>query len=311
MPTGSVTLLEAAKSGDDMLKAGVVETLIQESPILEMLPMTSIQGNALRSQLEVSLPTPEYREVNATYSRSWGSDREVFWGTVILGGEVFVDNYLVHVRGNVSSVKAKQYRKYAKAMSRQFDKTFFDGDGTANDFKGLKTLISEGFGQLTTQSGTFASDGFDRMDIAHDLLRSQSSADVMLLNRTVRRLITKQALDPATNNFPLIDVGDDKFGRQIMQWNGIPMRIIGDDATGSAILPMTEAENSGSASSIYFVAYGEEENLTGLMGAGGHFEVMDFGETEAAPGHLGRVEVYPGIAIFNPYSVVRMAGVKA
>ena len=47
MPSGSVPLLEAAKYGDDQLKRGVVETLIQESPILEMLPQTAISGNAL------------------------------------------------------------------------------------------------------------------------------------------------------------------------------------------------------------------------------------------------------------------------
>ena len=122
MPSGSVTLLEAAKYGDDQLKRGVVETLIQESPILEMLPQTAISGNALKVQVENSLPTPAFRDVNEAYTRSFGTDTERYFGTAILGGEVFVDNYLVRVRGNVVSAKARQYAKFAKAMSRTYDK---------------------------------------------------------------------------------------------------------------------------------------------------------------------------------------------
>ena len=147
MPSGSVTLLEAAKYGDDQLKRGVIETLIQESPILEMLPQTAIAGNALKVQVENSLPTPAFRDVNEAYTRSFGTDTERYFGTAILGGEVFVDNYLVRVRGNVVSAKARQYAKFAKAMSRTYDKYFFDGTGTAKDFKGINSLITEGLGQ--------------------------------------------------------------------------------------------------------------------------------------------------------------------
>ena len=61
MPTGNVTLLEAAKTSSDPLKRGVVETLIQESPILELLPQMTIQGNALKHMEEGNLPAPAFR----------------------------------------------------------------------------------------------------------------------------------------------------------------------------------------------------------------------------------------------------------
>lgn len=308
MPTGSVTLLEAAKCGDDMLKRGVVETIIQESPLLEMLPMMTIQGNALKHFEEGSLPSPEFRQVNATYSRSWGSDTEHFWGTCILGGEVFVDNYLVRVRGNVVDVKAKQYRKMGKAMARTFDKYVFDGTGTANDFKGLNSLISEGFGQELEAGTNGAALTLSMLDQAHDLLRGQASADVLLMNRTLRRKITDLAKTTSVG-YPYVDVGTDNFGRQVMSWNGIPIRIIGDDISGNAILDFDETQGSSNVtSSIYMLALGEDD-VTGLMGLGGSFDVKDFGETEAAPGHLGRVETYPGLAIFNKYSAVRIKGI--
>ena len=308
MPSGSVTLLEAAKYGDDQLKRGVVETLIQESPILEMLPQTAIAGNALKVQVENSLPTPAFRDVNEAYTRSFGTDTERYFGTAILGGEVFVDNYLVRVRGNVVSAKARQYAKFAKAMSRTYDKYFFDGTGTAKDFKGINSLITEGLGQTIAEATNGGPLTLAKMDEAHDLLRSQSSADVILMNRFIRRKLTTLGRN-TTGYFSLLDVGDDRFGRQILQWNGIPVRIIGDDSSGSAILAFDETQGSSSVtSSIYYIAFGEDENVTGLLGLGGSFDVIDFGETEAAPGHLGRVEVYPGLAIYNPLSIVRHTG---
>lgn len=311
--SGAVTLLESHKDSSNMLKTGVVETLIQESPILEMLPMTSFVGAAYETNLEFDLPDPEFRQVNATYNRSHGTDRKVFWGVSILGGEVFIDNFIVRTRGNVVDTKAKQYRKFAKAMARTFDKSFFDGTGTANDFKGLNTLVDEGFGQVYGANANHANGGalaLDDLDVAYDLIRSQSSPDAILANRTHRRKITKLARDTSTG-FSLIDVGDDKFGNQVTQWNGVGIRLIGDDRSGNAILDFdeTKGSSSGTVSSLYMVAFGEEENVHGLMGAGGTFEVVDFGETEASPGHLGRVEAYPGICIANPYSVVRVNGI--
>ncbi len=310
MATGSVTLLEAAKYGDDQLKRGVVETLIQESPILEMMPQTAISGNALKVQVENTLPAPAFRDVNEAYSRTHGTDTERYFGTAILGGEVFIDNYLVRVRGNVTSVKARQYAKFAKAMSRTYDKYFFDGTGTAKDFKGINALIDEGLGQKVLNASGGGALTLAKMDEAHDELRSQSSADVILMNRTVRRKLTDLGRNSA-GYFSLIDVGDDRFGRQIMQWNGIPVRIIGDDKDGNAILGYDEDPGDGTSdtTSIYYVAFGEDENVTGLLGLGGSFDVVDFGETEAAPGHMGRVEVYPGVAIYNPLSIVRQYGI--
>ena len=310
MPSGSVTLLEAAKYGDDQLKRGVVETLIQESPILEMLPQTAISGNALKVQVENSLPSPAFRDVNESYTRTHGTDTERYFGTAILGGEVFVDNYLVRVRGNVTSVKARQYAKFAKAMSRTYDKYFFDGTGTAKDFKGVNSLIDEGLGQTLIQASGGGALSLAKMDEAHDLLRAQSSADVILMNRTVRRKLTDLGRN-SSGYFSLLDVGDDRFGRQIMQWNGIPVRIIGDDKDGTAILGYDEDPGDGATdcTSIYYVAFDEDENVTGLLGLGGSFDVVDFGETEAAPGHMGRVEVYPGVAIYNPLSIVRQYGI--
>lgn len=307
--SGSVTLLEAAKWGDDLLKKGVVETIIRESPILETLPWITIQGNALKHLAEDTLPTVSFRDVNETYTRDFGTDTEHFWGTTILGGEVFVDNYIVRTRGNLGDVKARQFQKKAKANAMTFDKYFFDGTGTAKDFKGMNALIDEGFGQKTLMAAGGGALTLAKLDEAFDTMRT-GTPDAILINRTLRRKVTDLARTTHTG-ISLIDVGTDVFGRQVMSYNGVPFRIIGDDQNGTAILGFDEdpGDAVSDTASIYFVRYGADEFVSGIMGAGGTFEVRDFGETEAAPGHLGRIEWYPGVAIFNRYAVVRLYGI--
>jgi hypothetical protein len=323
--SGGVPLLEAAKCGSDMIKQGVVETFIQESPIAEMLPWMTIAGNALKSFEEGSLPDLQFRSVNEQYNRVWGSDVEHFWGVTILGAEVFIDNYLTRVTANQQDLKAKQYGKVTRSLARKLDVTSVRGTGDSKDFKGFNQLIEEGFGQRISSisSGTTpldinasAANGqafLDKLDEANDLLRNQSTADFILLNRATRRAITRAART-SVSGVSLIDVGTDVFGRQVVSWNDTPLKIVGDDHTGAAILSQTEtavsnanaiAYTGGTASSLYMVSTGDM-GVQGLLGAGGTFEVRDFGEIDGAPGSVGRIELYPGLAAFSKYGLVRL-----
>lgn len=302
MPSGDLTLLDGQAYGSNLIKKGVIETLVSESPVLEMLPFLPISGNALEVTVEDSLPAPQFRNVNEGYTTSKGSDTKRFYGVAILGGEVFIDNFIIKVQANKTSAKARQYAKFAKAMSRTFDKSFFDGTGTAKDFMGLNALIDAGLGQ--TVDGEDKTVKLEKLDEAFDLLRTTSDPDAILMNRTVRRQIT--TLGRNVSGHSLIDVGSDVFGRQVSMYNGTPMRIMGDDINGNPLLGFDESTGGDSlVASLYIIKFGTEENVSGLSGAGGSMEVQDFGETEAAPGHLGRVEWYPGLAIYNSYSVVR------
>lgn len=315
MPAGSLTLLEAAKAGSDTKKQGVIETIIMESPEIELLPWQSFEGNALKHEAESTLPTVQFRNVNETYSRSWGGDEEYFWGVAILGGEVFIDNYLLRVSANKGNTKAKQWSKLAKANAMRFGWEYWNGTGANKGFKGVKNLISEGFGISYANSTTGATVSLDKLDEAHDQFRNQGGPDAILLNRTSRRQITRAARTSVTG-ISLIDVGSDAFGRQVTTWNDIPMRITGDvmDGSGNIVPALDFNEDPGDAvfdtASLYFTKFGEDD-VTGLLGLGGSFDVVDFGEQQSAPGHMGRLEWYPGIAIFNRFSIVRLTGITA
>jgi len=307
MATGSVPLLEAVKWGSDPTAQGVAETLIQESPIMEMQPWMAFSGNALQVRIEDTLPGTAFRKVNDTYTRTYGTDRTEFYGVAILGGEIFVDNFEVRVAADQIDLKARQFQKMAKSMARTYDKYWFDGTGTADDFKGAKALVAEGLGQAVINSTNGAALTLDKLDQLLDALRTQTPS-ALLMNRTMRRKITSLARTTVTG-ISLIDVGTDVFGRQVYQYNGVPIRIIGDDGSGTAILPFTETEGSGTVNTSIWAVDFADDGVHGLAGAGGQWEVSDFGETEAAPGHLGRVEAYPGLCVRNPLSLARLSGI--
>lgn len=316
MPSGNVTLLEAAKAGDDMHKAGVVETIIQESALIEMLPWKTFAGNALRHDEEGTLPDVQFRRVNEGYSASWGSDNSHFWGVSILGGEIKVDKFLVNVVGTEDDIEAKQWRKLAKANAMRFAYEAIKGTGSVSSkgFKGVNSLVSEGFGQSLANATNGATVSLDKLDEAMDLFRNQGMPDMAFLNRTARRQITQKARTSVTG-VSLIDVGTDVFGRQVTMYNDVPLRISGDaiDSSGNVVSLLDFDETQGSSnvtSSIYFWKLGEDD-VCGLLGQNGSFQVQSFGELESAPQRMGRLEWYPGLAIFNKYSVVRLTGITA
>jgi hypothetical protein len=195
-------------------------------------------------------------------------------------------------------------------MSRVFDKYFFDGTGTAKDFKGINALIDDGLGQSQSAGTNGAALTLDMLDQSFDALRSQSAPDALLMNRQMRRKINGLARS-TYSGISLIDVGTDVFGRQVNTYNGVPIRIVGDDKDGNPILSQVQVQgNTSINTSIYAIAFGTDENVYGILGLGGSFDVKDFGETEAAPGHLGRVEVYPGVVVSNSFSVARLVGAQ-
>lgn len=308
MPTGALPLLEASNGTETVLKQGFVNTILRYSALADMIPWMTIQSDSIKHREEVDLPNPQYRSVNEGYTSSWGRDVEYYWGVTILGGEVTLDSFLVNVMGNVVNQKANQFGKWAKAIALTLDKSIVDGTGTAKDFKGINQVTTDGRGQEFVAGANGAALTLDMMDESIDLSRGVYDHQFFAMNRTMRRRINKIGRDTSLH-YPLIDVGTDRFGRQISNFGGIPIAIVEDDRTGSLILDFDEVQGTSSlTTSLYFCNTGDM-GLTGLLGGGGYFDVRDFGETEANPEHLGRVEMYPGLAIWDPYATVRVKGV--
>lgn len=316
MASGLVPLTEALKYGGvETLGRGVVETILEESPLIPRMNFHSFEGEAMRHELEGTLPLPMFRNVNEGYTKSWGSDTEHFWGVAILGGEFGVDIFEENVVANQQSIMRKQARKHAKANALFFDWQVLYGTGLASDksFKGMRSLVDEGWGQKVLNASGGGALTLDKLDESIDALRTTGKPQEMWLNRWVRRKITKLA-QTSVSGVSLIDVGTDHLGRQVNTYDGIPMVLTGMamKADGTIVELLDFNEDPGDATfdttSIWFVKHGEED-FTGILGRSGSMQARTFGELQSAPQYLARYEWYPGIAILSPYAVVRLYGI--
>ena len=317
-----VTLAEAAKLSENDLQAGVVETFMMESPVLDRARLKEIEGNAYAYNEEGTLPGVEFRAVNAAYSESTGTVNQRTEGLVILGGDADLDTFIIRTRSNKTDQKATQTALKVKAAAYKFQDAFINGDVAvdANSFDGLKKrltgaqVITAGANGLPIV-GASSADRHAFLDQVDALIASvpglTGENGALYMNDLVKAKLIGSA------RRELITTTDrDDFGRPIERYRDIPMLDIGTKADGTRILPQTETQGTATdASSIYAVKFGEDEAERGVTvlynGPESVFEVRDLGELQTKPSERIRIEGFLGLAVFSGKGAARLAGVRA
>jgi hypothetical protein len=315
MPSGLVPLTEALKHGSEQqLGSGIVETIIQWSAMIPRMNWVSFEGKALKHEMEGTLPTSSFRNVNEGYTKSWGSDTEHYWGVAILGGEVGIDIFEENVVANQKSEMKKQLKKHAKANSLRFDWEVFHGTGSvaSKGFKGLDTLVDEGWGQKVLNAAGGGALTLAKLDETIDAMLKGKPDEMRTISR-IRRKITELART-TVSGVSLIDVGTDVFGKKVTMYDDVPIILTqqAQNSSGSIVPLLDYNEDPGDGAfdctSIWFLRHGEDE-LTGIAGKTGSFQAKTWGELESAPQYMARFEWYPGVAILDPYAVARLYGI--
>jgi hypothetical protein len=305
----AVTLAEAAPLSQNDLQRGVIETFVQESPVLDRLPLMTVEGNAYAYNEEGALPGVAFRAVNEAYVESTGTVNQKTESLVILGGDADVDRFIVQTRGNLNDQRATQTRMKVKAASYKFQDTFINGDVAVDTkaFDGLKKRLVGGQVIDAAANGVGpVAGGHDFFDALQALVDAvPGGPDVLYANRSV---IGKIASSARRIN---VDVMADVInGRYQARWNGIPILDLGSTAAGASILPLTETQGTATnASSIYAVRFGQDEGdqaVTGLTNGG--VQVYDLGELQDKPAYRTRIEFYCGVAVFGK-GAARLRGV--
>ena len=124
----ALTLSESAKLSNDVLVAGVIETIIQESPVLQRLPFIEVVGNSLTYNRENRAPTASFYSVGDTWTESTPTFTQVAATLKILGGDADIDNFLKATRSNIQDLEAAVVQLKAKALQSKFEDTFVNGD---------------------------------------------------------------------------------------------------------------------------------------------------------------------------------------
>ncbi|MEV7931284.1 major capsid protein [Kitasatospora sp. NPDC088779] len=309
----ALTLAESAKLSTEDLQRGVIETFVQESPILDRLPLISTEGTAYRYNEEFELPGVSFRAVNEAYPESVGAVSSRIETLAILGGDSDVDKFLVQTRGNINDQRAIQETLKIKAASLHFSDQFFNGDTAVNP-KGLDGLRKRLIGRQVLDAkgaGPVANgyDFFDALDALTGQVRGISGQNgALYMNAAIlakirsgfRRLGGAELLTSEIN------------GKKATMWNGIPMLDPGQKLDGTDILPLTAGTGGKETGDIYAVRFGSTEADAGVTGlTNGGIQVTDLGEAHDKPVYRTRIEFYCGIALFGGKASARLMNVLA
>lgn len=314
----AMTLPEAAKLSETDLQRGVIETFVQESPVLDRIPFLTIAGNAYAYNEEATLPGVAFRSVNESYTESTGTVNQKSESLTILGGYADVDRFIALTRSNLNDQRAVQTRMKVKAAAYKFQETFFNGDTAVDSksFDGLKKrltgaqVLSAGTNGIPVvgNGGTDTHAFFDQLDnLLSQVPGINGSNGALYANAAVRGKMRSAARRIGGVDF----VREDFTGKRVMTWNGIPVLDPGANAAGTPILPQTETQGTSNlASSVYAVKFGQDEGdraVTGLTNGGVHVE--DLGLLTSAPVYRTFIEFFTGLAIFGGQGAARLTGV--
>jgi len=297
----ALTLAEAAKLSTDMVLAGVMESIIKESPVLDSLPFIDVVGNAFVYNRLAAEPAIGFQAVGSTWTESTPTYTKVTQALTILGGDADVDNYIQLTRSDVQDQEAVVIQQKAKALARKWEDTFVNGDTAvdANAFNGLDKLIASGpAGQTVSMGANGATLTLARLDELIDAVKTKNI--ILMMSRRSRR--TLQNL--VRTSGAVLESRPGNFLEWVQMYNGVPLFINDNISDAKTVGTSTDC------STIYCFSVGEtDQGVVGLSAPGGPM-VEKVGELETKDATRWRVKWYSAIAWLSELSAGRLIGVR-
>jgi len=305
----ALTLTEAAKLSNDILKQGVIETVIKESPVLQRMPFIEITGNGLTYNQENSLSSTDFYDVGDAWAESTPTFTQLTAVLKILGGDADVDNFLRATRSNIQDLETAVIQIKIKALKNKFEDTFIYGNSSTSpkSFDGLKKLINtaSASSQVIAAGATGATLTLDMLDALIDAVRG-GKPDLLIMSRRSRRKISALCRSAASG---LLETDRDQFGNFVQYWNGIPIAI-NDFILDTHVLAsgVETGTTGGTCSTIYAVQFGEQ-GLCGLTSPE-WIQVEKIGSLESKDATRTRIKWYCSLALFSSLKAAALIGVQ-
>ncbi len=301
----AISLVESAKLSQDQLRRGVIETIVEESPLLQRLPFITVQGNAYAYVREKSLGGAAFRAVNEGYTPSEGSFTRHTVELKRLGGDADVDRFQVQTQGGeVAEVRTAFTAMKAKAVRLAFHNAFINGTGQNEAFEGIDKMIAGTAQELDAEGmsviGASSEDRQRFFDALDELIAAVGGEPTMLLMN--RQTLAK--VKSAARRESAADETRDAFGRAIVAYNGIPLVDAGNNHDGAPIIP----HDAVNGDAIYAVRLAED-GVAGITNGG--VQVQDLGELDEKPVFRTRIEFYCGVAMLKADAAAVLRNVVA
>ena len=293
----ALTLAEAAKLSNDIILQGVIETIIQDSPILQLLPFIEITGNGLTYNRENTNPSAAFFDVGDTWTEGTPTFTQITATLKIVGGDADIDNFLLTTRSNIQDLQAAVIRLRAKAVQQKFEDTFVNGDTSVDtkSFDGIDKLTVGA--QISTMGVNGATLSLAKIDEVIDLVKGGPPSMLLMSKRTRRSL---NALARTAGGF--LQTDRNEFGQMVQFYDGVAVGV------SDYISHTKTVGTSADCSTIYALQMGEGA-LAGITAPGG-LQVETIGSLETKDATRTRVKWYVTTALFNTLKVAKLTGVR-
>lgn len=311
------TLADLMVASSDPFEQGVIKRFRLTSDLIDLLPWKTIPTNTYKYRVEEVLPGVSWRNVNEAYPESTGLIAPRIEQTMILGGDVFLDNALLRNErkgGDAIGYQASQYDMKARALARELERSILEGDDLVDpsEMMGLRRRLTGS--QVILAGAGGATLTLTMVDSLLDAVDMSLGNVHLFMSKTDRRKMTNlvNAIGGSVN-ITYRSLND--TGKVIEAYYGVPIHVVEDGWDASTLLGKDEDPGDGTAdtSSMYAVAFGDEMGVCGLLSGGDGnplVDVREVGETTSGPpGIMGRIEAYPGLMIRTPRAAARLRGI--
>ena len=297
----ALTLAESAKLSTDMVRAGVVETVIKEEHILDQLPFIDVLGNSFVYNRLNTEPSISFFAVGDSWTESTPDFTQMSVQLKILGGDADVDNFIQKSRSSEQDIEAAVVQQKAKALARTWANAFINGDTSvdAKSFDGINKVCAGLPASQTISMGTNgATLTLAKLDELIDAVKTKNIALVM--SRRSRR--TLQSLIRTSG--AVLESRAGAFLEWVQLYNGVPVFV--NDYVSDAQTQGTSSD----CSSIFCFSLGEaDQGVVGLTSGDG-IQVQRIGDLEVKDATRHRVKWYTAIAVLSTLSLARLTGVR-
>jgi len=304
------TITEADKYSRTQLLAGVVEEIVDASPMFAFLPFDTILGNSLTYNRENTLSTVSFHDPGDVWTEDTPTLTPVTATLKILGGDADLDQFLKLTRSNEQDLEAVMLSMKIKALTRAAENELIYGDKDdidAKGFDGLHEILGVVTGGQDVVVGTTTTGGpgsFSELDQMIDLVKP-GPPDALIMSRRSRRQIKKLA---RSQGWDLALSQPQGLNRPLNFYNDIPI-FVNDFITDTedVVDGGFGGKTGDDTSSIFAVKFGAE-GLHGIDGGQG-ITVEDVGVLETKDATRKRVKWYMALVLMSTKALARLSGI--
>ena len=260
MPTGSMTMLEAAKTMPVSQKRGIIQTYATQYHPMVAMPIITEPNGMHNWNLEYELPYTSggTRLVNGTWTATRSAISPFTSTFKIYGGEIQIDRVIQKVNPDkVPQEKESQM----KAKARQWTVDFIGGQGGAA-MRGIDHWLTNevAFATQTYAVGTASAGSVlltDHLDRLLSMLNVVIGRTYIYLSDNLSLRASKLARGTSVTNDTAYQnrFRPEDWGMWMDNYRGVPIIPL-KDGVGTDLISITEGD--GSSTTVYGVVYGED-----------------------------------------------------